>query len=153
MTTKFRLFIDVCNSAALHSLPLRIVRVLQGYFVKKVGVWRAKRKYQIRRRLLRPLAFMHSRLGMRSVSPVLLSVVFSISDSWQILGNSQPLSPRDIGRQHNGLTLSRDNEYILSGYRPASYSFRKSYASLGYIHNETSILQPDLDASSSLNAC
>lgn len=31
----------------------------------------------------------------------------------------------------------QDNEYILSGYRPASYSFRKSYASLGYIHNET----------------
>ena len=53
----------------------------------------------------------------------------------------------------NVLTPSRDNEYILSGYRPASYSFKKSYASLGYIHNETSILQPGLDTLSSLIAC
>jgi hypothetical protein len=31
----------------------------------------------------------------------------------------------------------QDNHYIHSGYRPASYSFRKSFASLGYLHNES----------------
>ncbi|TVY46576.1 ADIPOR-like receptor [Lachnellula occidentalis] len=31
----------------------------------------------------------------------------------------------------------RDNHYIYSGYRPASESFKKSFASLGYIHNES----------------
>lgn len=31
----------------------------------------------------------------------------------------------------------QDNHYIRSGYRPASQSFAKSYASLGYLHNET----------------
>jgi len=31
----------------------------------------------------------------------------------------------------------QDNEYILTGHRPASGSFKKSFASLGYIHNET----------------
>lgn len=31
----------------------------------------------------------------------------------------------------------QDNHYIHSGYRPASYSFRKSLKSLTYIHNET----------------
>jgi len=31
----------------------------------------------------------------------------------------------------------RDNHYITSGYRPASASFRKSFASLGYLHNES----------------
>lgn len=31
----------------------------------------------------------------------------------------------------------QDNQYILSGYRAASGSFKKSFASLGYIHNET----------------
>jgi len=31
----------------------------------------------------------------------------------------------------------QDNQYIQTGYRPASGSFRKSFASLGYLHNET----------------
>lgn len=31
----------------------------------------------------------------------------------------------------------QDNHYIHSGYRPASYSFHKSFASLGYLHNES----------------
>ena len=31
----------------------------------------------------------------------------------------------------------QDNYYIRSGYRPASYSFQKSFESLGYLHNET----------------
>ncbi|KAJ5642776.1 hemolysin-III related-domain-containing protein [Penicillium lividum] len=31
----------------------------------------------------------------------------------------------------------RDNQYILSDYRPPSNSFRKSFASLGYLHNES----------------
>lgn len=31
----------------------------------------------------------------------------------------------------------RDNQYILSGYRTASNSFRKSFASLAYVHNES----------------
>ena len=31
----------------------------------------------------------------------------------------------------------QDNHYIQSGYRPASASFRKSFASLGYLHNES----------------
>lgn len=31
----------------------------------------------------------------------------------------------------------QDNHYIHSGYRPASYSYRKSVKSLGYLHNET----------------
>jgi adiponectin receptor len=31
----------------------------------------------------------------------------------------------------------QDNHYIHSGYRPASSSFQKSFASLGYLHNET----------------
>ncbi|KAM3075690.1 hypothetical protein ACMFMG_007821 [Clarireedia jacksonii] len=31
----------------------------------------------------------------------------------------------------------QDNQYIHSGYRPASGSFQKSFASLGYLHNET----------------
>lgn len=31
----------------------------------------------------------------------------------------------------------QDNHYIHSGYRPASSSFRKSFGSLGYLHNES----------------
>ena len=31
----------------------------------------------------------------------------------------------------------QDNHYIQSGYRPASESFRRSFASLGYLHNES----------------
>ena len=31
----------------------------------------------------------------------------------------------------------QDNHYIRSGYRPASASFKKSFASLGYVHNES----------------
>ncbi|RDW89032.1 HlyIII-domain-containing protein [Coleophoma cylindrospora] len=31
----------------------------------------------------------------------------------------------------------QDNHYIHSGYRPASNSFKKSFASLGYLHNES----------------
>ena len=31
----------------------------------------------------------------------------------------------------------QDNHYIHSGYRPASSSFKKSFSSLGYIHNES----------------
>jgi adiponectin receptor len=31
----------------------------------------------------------------------------------------------------------QDNHYIHSGYRPASYSFQKSFASLFYLHNES----------------
>ena len=31
----------------------------------------------------------------------------------------------------------QDNEYILSGYRPASGSFEGCFGSLGYVHNET----------------
>lgn len=31
----------------------------------------------------------------------------------------------------------RDNQHILTGYRPASFSFRGSFYSLTYIHNET----------------
>jgi adiponectin receptor len=31
----------------------------------------------------------------------------------------------------------QDNHYIHSGYRPASYSYQKSFSSLFYIHNET----------------
>ncbi|KAK6810456.1 hypothetical protein RU639_013769 [Aspergillus parasiticus] len=31
----------------------------------------------------------------------------------------------------------RDNQYILSGYRTASNSFRRSFASLAYVHNES----------------
>lgn len=45
----------------------------------------------------------------------------------------------------NALTVSwhhlpawqQDNHYIISGYRPASNSYTRSFASLGYIHNET----------------
>lgn len=31
----------------------------------------------------------------------------------------------------------QDNEFILTGHRPATASFKKSFASLGYIHNES----------------
>jgi len=31
----------------------------------------------------------------------------------------------------------QDNHYIHSGYRPESLSFKKSFASLGYLHNES----------------
>jgi len=31
----------------------------------------------------------------------------------------------------------QDNHYIHSGYRPASASFKKSFTSLGYLHNES----------------
>jgi adiponectin receptor len=31
----------------------------------------------------------------------------------------------------------RDNHYILSGYRPGSNSYQKSFKSLGYLHNES----------------
>lgn len=31
----------------------------------------------------------------------------------------------------------QDNHYILTGYRPASNSFQKSFSSLGYLHNES----------------
>src|SRR4051812_20901269 len=31
----------------------------------------------------------------------------------------------------------QDNHYIHSGYRPASNSFKRSFASLGYLHNES----------------
>jgi adiponectin receptor len=31
----------------------------------------------------------------------------------------------------------QDNHYIISGYRPASASFQRSFASLGYLHNES----------------
>ena len=31
----------------------------------------------------------------------------------------------------------QDNEYITSGYRPLSYSYQKSLASLGSLHNQT----------------
>lgn len=31
----------------------------------------------------------------------------------------------------------RDNQFIISGYRPASASFRRSFASLAYLHNES----------------
>ena len=31
----------------------------------------------------------------------------------------------------------QDNHYIISGYRPASNSYTKSFQSLGYLHNET----------------
>jgi adiponectin receptor len=34
-------------------------------------------------------------------------------------------------------TWQQDNHYIHSGYRPASYSFQKSFASLSYLHNES----------------
>jgi adiponectin receptor len=34
-------------------------------------------------------------------------------------------------------TWQQDNHYIISGYRPQSNSYLKSYQSLGYLHNET----------------
>ena len=34
-------------------------------------------------------------------------------------------------------TWQQDNHYIQSGYRPATGSYRKSFASLGYLHNES----------------
>lgn len=34
-------------------------------------------------------------------------------------------------------TWQQDNHYIHSGYRPASNSFQRSFASLGYLHNES----------------
>ncbi|TGO11987.1 hypothetical protein BTUL_0097g00390 [Botrytis tulipae] len=48
-------------------------------------------------------------------------------------------------RVENSLTVlwddlpswQQDNHYIRSGYRPATSSFQKSFASLGYIHNES----------------
>jgi adiponectin receptor len=48
-------------------------------------------------------------------------------------------------RVENSLTIlwddlpswQQDNHYIYSGYRPASASFKKSWASLGYLHNES----------------
>ncbi|KAF8852882.1 HlyIII-domain-containing protein [Acephala macrosclerotiorum] len=48
-------------------------------------------------------------------------------------------------RVENALTVlwddlpswQQDNHYIHSGYRPASESFKKSFASLGYLHNES----------------
>jgi len=48
-------------------------------------------------------------------------------------------------RMENALTVlwddlpswQQDNHYIHSGYRPASTSFKKSFASLGYLHNES----------------
>lgn len=38
---------------------------------------------------------------------------------------------------HELPSWQQDNHYIYSGYRPASGSFQKSFASLGYLHNET----------------
>jgi adiponectin receptor len=40
-------------------------------------------------------------------------------------------------RWNDLLSWRQDNEYLLSGYRPSSGSFRKSLNSLQYIHNET----------------
>lgn len=42
-----------------------------------------------------------------------------------------------ISTWHELPSWQRDNEYILSGYRPASMSFCQSFRSLGYLHNET----------------
>lgn len=38
---------------------------------------------------------------------------------------------------HEIAPWQRDNQYIHSGYRPASNSYLKSASSLGYLHNET----------------
>jgi adiponectin receptor len=38
---------------------------------------------------------------------------------------------------HEIVTWQQDNHYIISGYRPQSNSYIKSYKSLGYLHNET----------------
>lgn len=38
---------------------------------------------------------------------------------------------------HDLPSWQQDNHYIVSGYRPASNSYRKSFKSLGYLHNET----------------
>jgi adiponectin receptor len=38
---------------------------------------------------------------------------------------------------HEIATWQQDNHYIISGYRPQSNSYIKSYKSLGYLHNET----------------
>jgi adiponectin receptor len=38
---------------------------------------------------------------------------------------------------HEINTWQQDNHYILSGYRPQSNSYRKSFKSLGYLHNES----------------
>jgi adiponectin receptor len=38
---------------------------------------------------------------------------------------------------HEIAAWQQDNHYIISGYRPQSNSYLKSYKSLGYLHNET----------------
>ncbi|KAJ3547772.1 hypothetical protein NM208_g1348 [Fusarium decemcellulare] len=49
---------------------------------------------------------------------------------------SSPFYPRGI-LQNSRRGFMMDNEFILSGYRPASYSYLKSMASIFEVHNET----------------
>ena len=54
-----------------------------------------------------------------------------LKDNAKKLGNTLTILWDDLA------SWQRDNHYIHSGYRPASYSFGKSYASLLYLHNES----------------
>ena len=152
-TTRFRMLTnrELLFGALIFVRP-KIVLVIIDDLVRKIELWCVIQKYRIGKRLPRFLRVESARIGMRSVSDCYLTLFLHI-DLWQNLGNSQSLSRIDYGRYFYLVTPSRDNEYILSGYRPASYSFRRSYASLGYIHNETSNFQPGLDTLSSLIAC
>jgi len=38
----------------------------------------------------------------------------------------------------------QDNHFIVSGYRPQSFSFYKSFHSLTYLHNETGSADPNI---------
>ena len=60
----------------------------------------------------------------------------------EVIANAAEKIEKGVG---NALTVlwddlpswQQDNHYIQSGYRPASKSFKSSFASLGYLHNES----------------
>lgn len=61
--------------------------------------------------------------------------------AWKLLRWDEIPKWQQYAFQHQGtrpwLTINRDNEYILWGYRPVSGSFKGSIGSLIHIHNET----------------
>jgi adiponectin receptor len=64
------------------------------------------------------------------------------SSATEVIGEAARNVEKKIGKALTVLwddlpSWQQDNHYIHSGYRPQSFSFKKSFASLGYLHNES----------------
>ncbi|KAA8914286.1 hemolysin-III related-domain-containing protein [Sphaerosporella brunnea] len=55
----------------------------------------------------------------------------------QSIGEQAVDAIKNVERKVEHALTCMDNHYILSGYRPATESFKKSFASLSYLHNES----------------